>query len=259
MLILSKMKEKLFFKNSKKYKLCGILSNPDFSKKEKVVILCHGFTTDKNSATNIVFEKILNENKISTFRFDFTGHGESEGNLGEITISEAVNDIECAISSLKKSGYSKIALVGSSFGGLASLLCASKIDDLNLIALKSPVSDMYELFILQGGKRLIENWERHGYIDYSSSDGKNFRLKYSLVKEAKEINAYKVASKIKIPVLIVHGDYDEAVPLAQSKKLASLLRNCKLEIVKGADHRYSNPEHFNKMVSLISDFIIKNF
>ena len=253
------MKEKIFFKNSKGYKLCGILSNPDFSKKEKITVLCHGFTTDKNSSSNIMFEKILNENKISTFRFDFTGHGESEGKLDEITISIAADDVLSAIKFLKRRGYSKIGLIGSSFGGLASILASSKSNDLHIIALKSPVSDFYELFLLQGGKQLIEKWRKDGYINYTSNNGNNFKLNYSLLKEAQEINSYKVAPKIKIPVLIVHGDCDEAVPLAQSKKLASLLKNCKLEIIKGADHRYSNPEHFNKMISLISDFIIKNF
>ncbi|MCP2597652.1 alpha/beta fold hydrolase, partial [Candidatus Aminicenantes bacterium AC-335-G13] len=102
-------------------------------------------------------------------------------------------------------------------------------------------------------------WKNEGYIDYTSVNGDNFKLDYSLLKEAEEINVYKIASEIKIPVLIVHGDHDESVPLNQSKNLASLLKNCKLEIIKGADHRYSDSKHFNKMISLISDFIIKNF
>ncbi|MCP2520727.1 alpha/beta fold hydrolase [SCandidatus Aminicenantes bacterium Aminicenantia_JdfR_composite] len=253
------MKEKIFYKNSSGFKLCGILSNPIFPKKEKVVILCHGFTTDKNSITNLILEKILNESEISTFRFDFTGHGESEGELGNITISKAVDDVLTSIQFLKRLDYSKIGLIGSSFGGLASILASSRSKDIQVMALKSPVSDLYELFVLQAGEHLIEKWKNEGYIDYTSVNGDNFKLDYSLLKEAEEINVYKIASEIKIPVLIVHGDHDESVPLNQSKNLASLLKNCKLEIIKGADHRYSDSKHFNKMISLISDFIIKNF
>src|SRR3989338_7186738 len=131
------MQEKSYFSNSKGNKICGILSNPTSELSTPVIILCHGFTTSKNNFTNTKLEKMFNEQKISTFRFDFFGHGESEGNFEDITISEAVDDISNAIRLLKNLGYSKIGIVGSSFGGMAALLVASKIDDLFVLALKS--------------------------------------------------------------------------------------------------------------------------
>ena len=69
---------------------------------------------------------------------------------------------------------------------------------------------------------------------------------------------YESADKIKFPTLIVHGDKDKIVPVEQSKKTASLIKNCRLETIEGADHTYSNPEHFEMMLDLISEFIIKN-
>jgi alpha/beta superfamily hydrolase len=66
-----------------------------------VIILCHGFTTSKDSSTNIELEQKLNSKNIATLRFDFFGHGESEGDFKNITISEAVDDILNAIKYLK--------------------------------------------------------------------------------------------------------------------------------------------------------------
>jgi len=77
------MKEKLFFKNSKGNKLCGILSSVN---KDRIIILCHGFSSNKDTQTFPILEKIFNKN-ISTFRFDFYGHGESEGKFEDITVS----------------------------------------------------------------------------------------------------------------------------------------------------------------------------
>ncbi|GAH38486.1 unnamed protein product, partial [marine sediment metagenome] len=88
------------------------------------MILCHGFSTCKDSYTYVRLEEILNGKGISTFRFDFFAHGESEGEFEDITISEAVDDILNAIRFLKESGYLKIGLVGSSFGGIASVIVA---------------------------------------------------------------------------------------------------------------------------------------
>jgi pimeloyl-ACP methyl ester carboxylesterase len=61
--------------------------------------------------------------------------------------------------------------------------------------------------------------------------------------------------KIRAPALIVHGNQDETVPLGQSREAAALIPDCRLEVIGGADHTYSDPKHFEKMLALISDFI----
>ena len=252
------MEEKVYFKNSKGLNLCGILSNPTSSKEKPIIILCHGFSTSKNSHTYVKLQEILNKHQISTFRFDFFGHGESEGKFEDITISEAVDDILNAIEFLKNQGYTKIGLVGSSFGGIASLMAASKTNDLFILALKSPVSNYKEREYATKSKEKLEEWKNKGFRYYVSGDGRRLKLNYTFFEDSKNNNGYEAAKKIKTPVLIVHGDKDESVPIEQSKKTASLIENCKLEIIEGADHRYSKPEDFEKMLDLISKFIIEN-
>ena len=250
------MIKKVFFKNSKENKLCGILSNPASDKKRPMVLLCHGFKTSKESSTNTRLVKIFNEKKISTFRFDFFAHGESEGQFEKITIAEAEDDIICAISFLKKNGYSKLGLIGSSFGGMASLLAASKTENLFACALKSPVSDFIEIWKKRNRDKLI-NWKEKGFIEYTDSEQNQTKLNYTFYEEAMKVNVYETVKKIKKPVLIVHGGQDESVPVEQSQKTASLIPDCRLEIIEGADHKYSKPEDFEQMLGLISTFIIE--
>lgn len=250
------MKEKLFFKNSKGNRLCGILSNPTAEKEKPIIILCHGFSTSKDGNTYVRLEKILNEHGVSTFRFDFFGHGESDGKFEEITTSEAVDDILNAIKFLKKSGYKRIGLVGSSFGGMASIITASKTNDLYVLALKSPVSDYLGKIVTQKDKQEIKTWKEKGFIYVPTPDGENHKLNYSFFEDAEKVNGYKCAKKIKVQTLIVHGDKDETVPIEQSIKISSLIENCRLEIIEGGDHTYSKAEHFEKMLDLISKFII---
>lgn len=252
------MEEKVYFENSKGLKLCGLLSNSTSSKEKPIIILCHGFSTSKDSHTYVRLQEILNKYKISTFRFDFFGHGESEGKFEDITISEAVDDILNAIEFLKNQGYTKIGLIGSSFGGIASLMAASKTDDLFVLALKSPVSNYEEKEYATKSKEELEEWKNKGFRYYVSGDGRKLKLNYTFFEDFKNNNGYEAAKKIKIPTLIVHGDNDESVPIEQSKKTANLIENCKLEIIEGAGHRYSKPEDFEKMLDLIFKFIIEN-
>lgn len=252
------MKDKIFFGNSQGTRLCGILSNPTNDQKKPIIILCHGFSTSKDGRTYVRLEEMLNDREISTFRFDFYAHGESEGNFEEITTSEAVDDVRNAIKFLKKSEYTKIGLVGSSFGGLASILTASQSDDLYLLALKSPVSDYKSMAHTRHSEQEINDWKTKGYIDLDSVNEERRRLNYSFYEDAEKVDAYEEARKIKIPTLIVHGDEDETVPIEQSIKTARLIENCRLEIIRGCDHVYSNPEHFEKLLNLVSGFIVEN-
>ena len=201
-------------------------------------------------------EERLNQKAFSTFRFDFFGHGESAGELANITISEAKDDVLNAIRFVKDSGYERIGLMGSSFGGFASILAAGQSDDLYVLALKSPVSDYLGLLITRDHDIDIKTWRQKGFIFVEASDGQNVRLNYSFFADAEIIQGYALAGNIKAPTLIVHGDQDETVPLVQSQKAADFIPDCRLEIIEGADHTYSDPPHFEKMLDLISDFII---
>lgn len=251
------MKEELTFEDSRGNKLSAILSTPSEDLENPIIVLCHGFHSSKNGGTYINLEEILNEEDVSTFRFDFYGHGESEGNFKDVTISRAVDDILSAIDFLKSLGYSKIGLMGSSFGGMASILAASKTDDIFLLALKSPVSDSIGTLIAEKSGFSVEEWKDKGYIYHLNKDENKSKLNYSFLEDAEGKSGYRVARKIKVPTLIVHGDEDKAVPVEQSKKTADLIDNCELKVIKGADHRYTNAEHFNRMLEFISSFIIE--
>ena len=251
------MEEKVFFENSKGDKLCGILSNPTGDKTKPVFILIHGFTSNKNTANFIKLRDFLNKNSTSSFRFDIYGHGESAGKVEDITISEAVDDILQAIKFLKKQGYQKIGLLGSSFGGIASIMVASKTKDLFLLILKSPVSNYVEVEEIRIEYPRFEEWKKKGFKYCENDDGRILRLNYSFFEDFKNNDGYKAAPKIHIPTLIVHGDADAIVPVEQSLKTSKLIPNCKLVIVKGASHRYTESDHAEQMLKAIGDFILE--
>ncbi|MCX6818992.1 MAG: alpha/beta fold hydrolase [Candidatus Aenigmarchaeota archaeon] len=248
------MQEKLFFRDSRGNRVCGIISATD--KNRHVIILCHGFASGKHSKTHTTLEKMLNEKGISTLRFDFFGHGESEGRLEDLTISRAVDDIMSAIALLKKRGYSKFGLVGSSFGGAASILAASKAK-LFVLALKAPVSDFEDLAVGRFDEELLKEWKRKGIITYKQPGGLDVTLRYGFFDDMKKNNGYEAAKRIKAPTIIVHGDKDDVVSIEQSRKTAKLIKNCRLEIIKGAGHDFAKPEQFEKMVELITGFIVE--
>lgn len=249
------MEEKLYFQNSKGNKLCGLLENSSKDVSKPIIILVHGFSSNKNTSNFVKLKDILDQKGIATFRFDIFGHGESEGKFEDITITEAVDDILQAIKFLQSKGFIKIGLLGSSFGGISSIIAASKTNDLFMLALKSPVSDYWEVEKGRFSQKDLEEWKEKSYRDYED-DGKMLKLGYTFIDDFKNNDAYKAAAKINIPTLIVHGDADDTVPVTQSIKTSKLIPNCKLILVKGANHRYTESNHAEQMLKAFEEFIV---
>ena len=129
--------EKVYFDNRSGNKLCGILSK---GSGKTAVIVAHGHGSHKNSKTYIDLSKFFSEKNIPIFRFDFYGHGESEGNFSDFSIKEAVQDILSAINFLKSKGYEKFILMGKSRGGISVLRASAISDDVIAAAMACPGS-----------------------------------------------------------------------------------------------------------------------
>lgn len=238
------------------HSITGIFSN--FGTNRPLVILSHGFASSKENTTYTIMESLLKDFEISSFRYDFFGHGESEGKLEDITTTRSIQNLKGAYRHFRDRSYSKIGLVGSSFGGFISMLCAPDWKDLLFLALKCPVSD-FEL--VQRQRRTpeeLEDWKKKGFIQYKLGQDYEFKINYSFFEDLQKHNGYTRAPEIQTPTLIVHGTADESVPYVQSEKLQSMISSARLESIPGADHRFSDNQHFDRMVSMIMEFIIKN-
>jgi len=213
------------FDNGRGCRLSGILNEPKGTS-SRLVLLCHGLNSHKESTTNIALNKILSKHRLATFRFDFFGHGESEGALADRSVKEFVIDIEKAVKLLKTRGYKKFGICGASFGGVATVIAATKIRGIHAIALKAPGMGQ--------SSRYLPNYK------------KDFATKSWI----------KAGTKIKIPTIIIHGTADDNVELRLGEELAEAIPSSKLEKIKGADHRFTKKKDFHKCVRVMADFLI---
>jgi pimeloyl-ACP methyl ester carboxylesterase len=63
-------------------------------------------------------------------------------------------------------------------------------------------------------------------------------------------DTYELLPKIKLPTLVIAGDNDRAIPLENSRILASRIPKTELVIIKGAGHEFfiEDAEEANKIV-----------
>ncbi|TAL12057.1 MAG: alpha/beta fold hydrolase [Nitrospirae bacterium] len=250
------MEQALTFTDPDGHTISGVLARPE-KKTDRIAVFCHGFLSNKNSATNRALTEILVPQGIATFRFDFFGQGDSEGPFENITVTTAQRQAQAALDLVKTKGYRKIALVGSSFGGLVALLTAAKNPKLSCLALKCPVPDFPEMLRLEFGDKEMAAWKKTGTIpNVIPGAGGRIKLAYGFFEDCTRHSGYDAAKAVAAPALIVQGNSDEYVPLHQSRRLSEELRGKNvLVVLPGADHHFSKPEDFREMTTLLAQWV----
>jgi len=239
-------------------KVSGILSVPDGA--ALVVILSHGFTSNKDSKNYEELEKKLNDLGIGTLRYDYYGHGPGYGHghgygvSKDVTLSKVIESLKASIRFVRKKGDYDIVLLGSSFGGLISMICASEDNEIKGLILKSPVTEPLNFWRNRLSNEEFEKWRKEGILYYNSPPEK-FDLNYDYWLDLQNYDSLKLAKLISCKTLIIHGDDDVVVPIEQSRKLAKII-GTDIKVVTGAGHFYDLPEQHNEMMDTIIKFLV---
>ncbi len=247
------MEQQVTFGNSRDERLAGVLHLP---RGEAVlgVVLCHGMESSKESLKHIRLGASLSRAGFAVLRFDFTGAGESTGDFESITCTRQVDDLEAAHDLLKDRGVSRVGVVGSSMGGTTALMYAGAAEGVAALVTLAAPFDPRELIERDFPPKAIAFWRAQGFID---SNGR--RLNTDFLEEAVTIDVAQAVARITCPALVIHGDADETVPVAQARTLhAALPGEKELCILPGADHRFMRDEDRDAALSRTEDWIARH-
>lgn len=225
------------FSNSRGDTLAGVLHHPVENSSAGAAILCHGMESDKNSEKLIFLGRHLAQRGILTLRFDFSYVGESSGKFADITYSGEVEDLRAAYELMRNRHSGKIAIFGSSMGGTVALMFAAAERQVAALAtLAAPLHpENFPKRVLSPAG--LERWRKRGFTRYNGQ-----RLNVNMLEDLESIDVPGAARSIQCPVLILHGDADEVVPVAEAHELHGCLKNSqRLSILEGGDHRLSDP------------------
>ena len=202
-------------------KLVGVFHPMKGEKKEgPCVITCHGLDSYKDSEKYIEIAKRFS-NDFSVFRFDFRGCGESEGDKIK-DLSNRIEDLRTAINLIKNQpsvDANRIGLFGSSMGGYLSILIAAEEEVKAIVTWSAP---------------------------------------YRLPMEDLKSDARDVIQDIRCPIMIIHGDKDEFVPVSHARELYDRADEPKeLKIIDGADHRFMDLSLRDKAIDISLEWFKK--
>ena len=250
------MEKPIIFKNQRGKNLLGILHLPEGNKKFPLVVFCHGFGDTKTQKKLIKLSRNLVKNGIASFRFDFEGCGDSEGDFLKATISNEIMDLYSAINYLKKINklnFKKLAFVGHSAGNLiyALFLEKSKVDA-EAAVMWAPAFNQKALMKYWANPKEIKQWKSRGYL-YRKGKEKIIGIDY--LKENINKDYTPVLKNLKIPILIFHGGKDDTVSWHFSRDLVKKYKNIKFIYFKQAEHKFEDYYIQKELVSKTTDWL----
>ncbi len=253
--MISEIKEKVYLEVNGE-KVFGILNAPEHEEGEKmpIVIMMHGIKMSTGQYPYFELMKMFGKRKIATFRFDFYGHGRSEGEFERYLLSKGVEDAEAAINYVKGLDFvSDIMMLGHSMGANIAIIKASEHPDiikhLILLAPATVLYTMKERGVSFGMKIDFDNLPDR--IVYNE----DFILRKEYFLQLKNYNYNELAKDFPGKVCIIIGEHDERIPLPYAEELNSKYPNSELNVIKDGTHMLNDCGE--EVVSLAKKFIEK--
>lgn len=192
----------------------------EYGDSDKLILLVHGWSGRGTQLVKIA--DALLQNNYKTISFDAPGHGKSPGNR---TIMLDFIEIILELEKI----YGKFeASIGHSLGGI-SLLNAARLgfDTKKIITIGAAdkIEDIIQDFIAKINLQ-------PKYIQLLKA---YFERKYN--QPMNDLSAYKSAAVIATPVLVIHDNNDDEVPVFCAHNIYSHLKNGTLLLTDGLGHK----------------------
>lgn len=200
------------------------------------LILCHGFPAGQIDARGSagtfpeLMDRVASEMGWHAMTFTFRGCGTSEGNF---SLGGWAEDLRTAIDWLvAQADPAGVWLAGTSTGGsLATCIAADdpRVGGVALLAARADFDDWADQ-----PRRFLEHAREVGAIRDAS-------FPRAFDGWARELRAYRPLDAVRRyaprPMLVMHGDDDDTVPVAEARVLAEAHGSAELRIIAGAGHR----------------------
>ena len=242
-------------------RLKALIQKPELQQGEKcpMVIFCHGFSGTKDGPLFELVADTLQAHGIASIRFDFNGHGESEGEFKDMTVPNEIEDAKKVVEYVRDLKYvSTIAIGGHSQGGVVAAMTAGQLSEelgepaFKAVALMAPAAVLRDDAIR--GNTMGKQYDPFDPGEYVELWG-GLKLGGEYIRTSFSLPIYETAAKYQGPALIIHGNGDRVVPYTYGERFHQIWPKSELVIQEYFDHGFS--QNVYRTTDIVSEYLIK--
>ena len=221
--------------------------------KQPGIVYLHGIHSSMNGEkSNALRDHCVKEGR-AFVRFDYSGHGQSEGSFEECNVSTWLSDVQSIMDNFTEG---KQVIVGSSLGGWLMILYAMRNPDkLHALVGIAVAADYTQRIWNSLNSETKKQVKTLGYYEYPSPyNDKPHKYTLQFFQDGAKHTVLDMPGLeiIKAPIRLLHGAQDEVIPtsvsLALMQKITSTVT---LEVIDDGDHRLSRPDDLLQLVQII--------
>jgi len=218
------------------------------------VLFCGGYTSDMTGTKALALEAWCRAQGRACVRFDYSGHGQSDGRFEDGTIGAWADDALAIVDRVAPPG--PLVVAGSSMGGWIMLLTALARPERvrALLGIAAAPDFTEDLLLPEATDAQIRDLERQGFWLQPSAYGAPYPVTATLIEDGREHLLLRAPIAIGCPVHLLHGQRDPDVPWRTALRLAERLRSeeVTIELVKAGDHRLSTEADLARITAALA-------
>jgi pimeloyl-ACP methyl ester carboxylesterase len=227
-----------------------------FSGREPGVVFLGGLRSDMTGTKAVHLDDWARRSGRAFLRFDYSGHGQSDGAFTDGCIGDWAEDAREAITRLTEG---PVVLVGSSMGGWISLLLTrrmpEKVAGLVTIAAAPDFTEdgMWSEWSEEQRRACMEE----GQVALPSEYGEDMIVTRRMIEDGRTRLVLREPLAVGVPVRMLQGTADAEVSTDTALRLLDHLDglDIRLELVKGADHRFSDPACLDTITRAVGEVL----
>ncbi|OYO59413.1 alpha/beta hydrolase [Lachnotalea glycerini] len=197
--------------------------------------------------------KELLKKGIASVRFDFNGHGESEGIFEDMTVMNEIEDGREILRYAKSLPFAEnISILGHSQGGVvAGMLAGYYPHEFTCLVQMAPAATLKDDAIK--GTLMGTEYDPSNIPEYIQFWDK--RLSSLYFRIAQKLPIYEVSAQFQGPVCLIHGTKDPIVSYTASQRYYDEYADSKLHLMDGQDHGFTNA--LDEATAIAVNFILE--
>lgn len=245
--------EKQFLLAEGGLKIPCTLSEPGHGQPRRVVMGVHGFGGSADDEVQVGIAEEMNLFGAAVLRFDLPAHGRSPMTDKEFTLKNCVDSVLAAARFAREtySGAEDLCIFATGFGAYVTLIALEELLELPgrvKLVVQTPSVRMHDTLL----SMLEMSEERFWLMDHMTIPaGRPFDVTYRFYEELKEHIALRTHP---VPMLILHGEDDAYIRMADIQQFRRVNEQSKLVIIPGTSHRFLEDGAWDMVLDLTRDW-----